>query len=345
MVSILNQKQKNSTQVTRKDLIELYKSRYVNEKGIKKYAKIDEQKLSHIFGLLQDEYLAFVCDVMQMNDIQFSMDRTQYCRFDETNGAFKVKVFSNLDDETGKTFFHELGHAVELCRMPNGKGWYQLLGIKGLGSSHNVSFGDVVHEELRQNAQSIKAQILDAHRFAVEDALGRETYQAIADNDEFLREYEKIGRKVGGLCGFLMPSLQSKRKPLDELHAKYSEMTKQVIEKGMIRAKNALKDCPAHKLFREDNEVVLDALSSVYDMNRPYDLQMHNQSYFMDEYDRVESEIWANLFAIKVTGREDLLANVQRYLPKTYETFQGMFDMVIEFYRMQRELRLLRRRA
>ena len=52
MVSILNQKQKNSNQVTRQDLIELYKSRYVNEKGIKKYAKIDEQKLSHIFGLI-----------------------------------------------------------------------------------------------------------------------------------------------------------------------------------------------------------------------------------------------------------------------------------------------------
>ena len=70
-------------------------------------------------------------------------------------------------------------------------------------------------------------------------------------------------------------------------------------------------------------------------MQYPYDLQVHTQNYYAQDEELQVDELWANLFAIKVAGREDLAANVRKYLPETYETFELLFQKINEVYQMQ----------
>jgi hypothetical protein len=69
-------------------------------------------------------------------------------------------------------------------------------------------------------------------------------------------------------------------------------------------------------------------------MDYPYDLQIHARKYYESYPEHQVGELWANLFALKVTGREDLLYKFSRYLPDTFYAFKHVFDRVKEFYQL-----------
>ena len=323
--------------ITYEDIIELYKQRFVNEKKIKKYETIDEQALSKVVSKIKEEYLAFLYNVITVNDVQFSVAKTQYCAYfqPDASGRIRTKVFARINDGDESTFLHELGHATAQCYYDDKKVMLQLIHAR---FSPKGTLASVLKGELSQNVDKIKEQILEEHRLAVEPTMGKEKYQSLADNAEFLKEYYKVSKSAGGCVGMFIASLTNEKPSTPkqaEKMEKYNEMHKEVMAKSMLRTQNELKGNIIHKRFREENDTVLDVLSSVCDMQYPYDLQVHTQNYYAQDEELQVDELWANLFAIKVAGREDLAANVRKYLPETYETFELLFQKINEVYQMQ----------
>ena len=63
-------KHKSPSNITREDIVNLYKERYFNEKGIKKYAIVDDQKIRQVVSNIKEEYLDFVYNIIRNNNIQ-----------------------------------------------------------------------------------------------------------------------------------------------------------------------------------------------------------------------------------------------------------------------------------
>ena len=329
-------KQKGSyetAKITREDIVNLYKERYFNEKNIKKYAIVDEQKIRQVVSNIKEEYLDLVYNIIISNDIQFSIDRTQHCVCAEpdANGVIKTKVFASIDESDGGTFFHELGHAASLCKcFDSSEGYYDLLRTATI---REKTLAEVLKQELSNNKEKVKQRVLESHRQCVEPVLGQDKYQYIERNSDFLKEFKKVERSIGGLCGFILPSSKNRDKT-DANRAKYNEMFKKICDEGIVATRNSLEHNEAHKKFRHDNEAILDVLSSVLDMDYPYALQIHSKKYYEGCPEHQVGELWANLFALKVTGREDLLHEFSRYLPDTFHAFKHVFDRVKEFYQL-----------
>ena len=329
-------KQKGSyetAKITREDIVNLYKERYFNEKNIKKYAIVDEQKIRQVVSNIKEEYLDLVYNIIISNDIQFSIDRTQHCVCAEpdANGVIKTKVFASIDESDGSTFFHELGHAASLCKcFDSSEGYYDLLRTATI---REKTLAEVLKQELSNNKEKVKQRVLESHRQCVEPVLGQDKYQYIERNSDFLKEFKKVERSIGGLCGFILPSSKNRDKT-DANRAKYNEMFKKICDEGIVATRNSLEHNEAHKKFRHDNEAILDVLSSVLDMDYPYALQIHSKKYYEGCPEHQVGELWANLFALKVTGREDLLHEFSRYLPDTFHAFKHVFDRVKEFYQL-----------
>lgn len=330
-------KQKGSNEtakITREDIVNLYKERYFNEKNIKKYATPDEKKIRQVVSNIKEEYLDFVYNIIISNDIQFSIDRTQHCVCAEpdANGVIKTKVFASIDESDGSTFFHELGHAASLCKcFDSSEGCYDLLRTATISEK---TLAEVLKHELSNNKDKVKQMVLESHRQCVEPVFGQDKYQSIERNSDFLKEFKKVERSIGGLCGFILPSSKNRDKTAAN-RAKYNEMFKKICDEGIVATRNSLEHNEAHKKFRHDNEAILDVLSSVYDMDYPYDLQIHTRKYYESCPEHQVGELWANLFALKVTGREDLLYEFSRYLPDTFYAFKHVFDRVKEFYQLR----------
>ena len=326
----------NST-ISHEDIIYQYKRRYVNEKNIKKYKTIDEQKLTRAITNIKDEFLDFVYNIITVNDVQFSIDRTQYCTSGrDLNGNIRVKVFSTIDDIDGSTLFHELGHAGAQCLFGDRTQSYDLLSMPIFGED---TLTDVLKKEISENEVAIKEKILEAHRAAVVGELSETEYSSIAENSAFLTKYYKLSRSLGGFCGIIIPSFKSNRQKTPDFkqkYEKYQEMSKLIVEKSMIATREKMIHNKAHKQFREDNETVLDVLSSVCDMEHPYNLQIHTSNYYKRDEAYQVDELWANLFSLKITGREKLLANVQKFLPQTYQAFERVFSKIKEFFALQK---------
>ena len=329
--------ERQSVTISREDIINQYKIRYVNENNIKKYQAVDDQKLSKAISNIDDEYLEFLYNVIIVNDIQFSIGRRQYCTFGkDSSDMVRIKVFSTLDDVDGNTLFHELGHACECCMLGDRSRFYDLLGMQDPG---NRRFADVLKKEITENLTEIKAKIFDAHRGAVASEIGEDKYQSIIDSADFLKEYYKLSRSLGGLGGLLVPGFKSKRQntPTYKMkYEKYRKMSEHVIENGLIATRERMIHSNAHKKFRNDYEPILDILSSICDMEYPLDLQMHPKNYYDKDECYQSAELWANLFSMKITGRDELLANARTFLPETYLAFEALFAKIKEFFALQR---------
>ena len=326
-------KHKAPSNITHEDIVNLYKTRYVNEKNIKKYAIVDENKIRQVVSNIKEEYLDFVYNVIMVNDIQFSIDRVQHCVCAEpdANGVIKTKVFATIDESDGSTFFHELGHAASLCKcFDSSEGHYDLLRTATISEE---TLAEVLKQELSNDKDKIKQMVLEAHKQRVEPVFGQDEYQSIERNSNFLKEFKKVERSIGGLCGFILPSSKSREKT-EANRAKYNEMLKKICDEGIVATRSRLEHNEAHKKFRHDNEAILDVLSSVCDMDYPYDLQIHTKKYYDSCPEHQVGELWANLFWLRVTGREDLLYEFSRYLPDTFYAFKHVFDRVKEFYQL-----------
>ena len=112
-------------------------------------------------------------------------------------------------------------------------------------------------------------------------------------------------------------------------------MFKKICDEGIIATRSSLEHSEVHKRFIHDNKAILDVLSSIYDMDYPYALQIHTRKYYESCAKHQVRELWANLFALKVTGREDLLYEFSMYLPDTFYAFKHVFDRVKEFYQLR----------
>jgi hypothetical protein len=326
------------SKITHEDIVNLYRKHYFNEKNIKKYAIIDEQKIRQVVSNIKEEYLDFVYNIIISNDIQFSIDRRQRCVYAEpdASGVVKTKVYATIDEADGSTFFHELGHAASLCKcFASSEECYDLLRI---ATTTEKTLEEVLKQELSNNKDKVKQMVLEAHKQCVEPELGQDKYQSIERNADFLKEFYKVSRSVGAIGGLALPSFGKNRTDnpkFRENRAKYDEMFKKIADEGIIATRNSLEHSEAHMAFKRDNEAVLDVLSSVLDMDYPYDLQMHSKKYYEDCSENQVEELWANLFALKVTGREDLLHEFSRYLPDTFHAFKNVFDRVKEFYQLR----------
>ena len=335
----IKQKDTNKkSKITHEDIINLYKERYVNEKNIKKYAKADDGKLRQVVMNLKEDYLDFIYNVIIANDIQFSIDRTQHCVYAEpdANGVVKTKVYATIDEVDGNTFFHELGHAASFCRcFDSSDGYYDLLRTATI---FEKTLAEVLKQELSDNKDKVKQMVLEAHKRRVEPVLGQDKYQSIERNVDFLKEFKKVERSIGGLCGFILPSPKNRDK-IEANRAKYNEMLKKICDEGIVATRNSLEQNEEHKKFRRDNEAILDVLSSVYDMDYPYDLQIHTRKYYESHPKHQVEELWANLFTLKVTGKEEDLVRFRAYLPVTYVAFETVFNRVQEFFYIQSLMR------
>ena len=114
-------------------------------------------------------------------------------------------------------------------------------------------------------------------------------------------------------------------------------MTEIATEKGLFAARSKMESCTPHKQFRNDNEAILDLLSSICDIDEPFDLQIHSSRYYKTSDYHQCGELWANLFLLKVTGREQTLSNIQGFLPETYAAFECIFAKAQELFAMQKE--------
>ena len=324
--------------ITHKDIIKLCSERYCNEKQIKKYDSFDATKLQNIINQIHPDHLELVYNAILANNIQFSADRTRYCRREviDENGRMRTKVFAPIDENESDTFFHELGHAVNYCLSEEAGGYYDLLGIRYDGE---LSLGSILSSELEKNGKVIKEQILDAHRQAVAEQLGVEVYDSLAENAKTVKEFLKLQRQVGGLCGFAFPSEKRKNSPNYQVYRdRLNQIKEEVFGKAMIANRNKLMCCDAHKKFVEDNCAVLDALSSVYDMDYPYALQIHTEKYYKKSPTHQLDELWANLFEIKIVENKERIANFKKYMPVTYGIFELAFEKIKEFYHFRQAL-------
>ena len=324
--------------ITHEDIVEQYKERYFNEKQIKKYETFDEEKLRKVISNIKDEYLEFIYNVIIVNNVQFSMDRTQYCTSGNgTDGNYRSKIFSTLNDLDGSTFLHEMGHSAADCMVGDRTRCYDMLALRMIGKG---TLPDVLKKEIAETQNQIKERVFAAHKKAVVGEIGEEAYSLLEENGDFLAEYDKLSRSIGGNGGVFITYFTSERQKtpsFQKKYAKYRQMTEIAAEKGLFAAKSKMTSCATHKQFRNDNEAILDLLSSICDIGEPFDLQMHSSTYYKTSDYHQCGELWANLFFLKVAGREQALSNIKGFLPETYAAFECIFAKAQELFAMQKE--------
>ena len=177
------------------------------------------EKLFACIESKKEEYLDFVYNVIKVNDIQFSIDRTQRCVYTEpdANGIITTKVYATIDEADGRTFFHEIGHAASLCKcFDNSEGCYELLRTATI---YDRTLSEILEQELSKRKVKIKQDVLTAHRQCVEPVFGRDKYQSIADNADFLKEFNRLSRSIGACCGVVIPSSKNSRQDTRKFRA------------------------------------------------------------------------------------------------------------------------------
>ena len=203
---------------------------------------------------------------------------------------------------------HELGHAVDF--------WFGMSQplTSQLILSNGKTFKDILVDEFLAQHNKAYEEIMEQLKSILDSRIGKGAFDTIFGNIKNLRKLHYRGYD---------PESKTEKE-------KRRNIQKELYEKGFVEAYYELYTNNLFSQINEDYSIVLDALSSVYDLSF-LGLVCHGLDYY--EYtvgSRTTQEFFANIFQAKVTSKQAQIDNTAKYFPKSVEAFEELFNIIFD---------------
>ena len=205
----------------------------------------------------------------------------------------KNKIHTDIYDV--EALPHELGHAVDFWCGGN------VALSTTVVLEDNKTLFDIFAEEFASLHKKLLGEVLEECRVILD------------------REIEE------GASDILMNNFSlycSLARPLDE-KARH-EIQKELYESGFVEAYYQLYEKRCFRGLNKRIGIILDALSSRYDLTLSM-LSHHSPSYYQADPNNAVYEFFANAFEAKVTRSAAEFEALHRYLPKSFDAFEKLF--------------------
>ena len=198
---------------------------------------------------------------------------------------------------------HELGHAVDFW-FGSGYSLTSLVIVKD-----NKTFKEIFLEEFNQEYELIYQTIMDEYKTIINSSINENAFDILMNN---IKKYRK-------LCSIpIHHSFVSKRQKLQQ----------ELYESGFVEILYSIIDKRCFEIINDKYSPILDAISAKYNLFG-LGLSCHPQEYYQNDK-RIVEEFFANAFEAKVTSKYQHLNSLIKYLPKSFEAFDILFNLFYE---------------
>lgn len=253
-------------------------------------------------------YRDFICKIITSNSLKIISSYKSGSiiggySLEESNKLNKrQKSYIETDINDPHVLAHELGHAVDFWFGRN-KALSRVLIIKD-----NQTIYDIFKEEFESKHQEIYEFIMNEYHKEVDLKVDDKAFDIMVNN---IGLYQKLEQNP---YDGKNPSINKRRR---KIHRELEEL-------DFIEAYYQIYTKQCYKPINDKYSPILDALSSKYDL-ADFFLDHHTIFYYsLGEYRPIQ-ELFADLFAAKVTSEHAYLDNVKVILPKTFDAFERLF--------------------
>ena len=210
-----------------------------------------------------------------------------------------------VDDEDALP--HELGHAVDF--------WFGEINAltRIVLLKDNKTLYEIFTEEFESKHQELYDLVMNEYKNIINSNINDKAYDLLIEN---MHLYQYLN--------LIEVNLKDKH-ITDERRKLQSEL----YNSGFVETYYQLYEKKCYKILNSKYAPILDALSSKYDFNGLC-LAHHDREYYLKSKYLPVNEFFANLFAAKVTSKYVYYDNLARYLPKSLEAFEQLFDIFYE---------------
>ena len=219
------------------------------------------------------------------------------------------------------TLPHELGHAVDA--------WF----------GHNDALTKTVILSNGKTLKEIFNEEFDSKQEEIYQAVMSEYKQIITDN---------INEKAYDILMKYMPLYNDLRiyevDPKNDYCVNKRRIHRILYNSGFVEAYYLLYTRQCAKILNNKYSPILDALSSRYNLDGHL-LDHHQHLYYeLTDDSRPVSELFANLFEAKVTNKHVQFDELKKFLPKSFEGFEELFNLFYERFMANKRFTSVKRK-
>ncbi len=219
---------------------------------------------------------------------------------------FRKRAVNRLvtDINDVETLPHELGHAVDFFF-----GYYATL-TRNVAISDNKTLYEIFTEEFNSKKEELYALVMNEYKDIINSNINKDAYDILINNIDKYRELSSLDERSKD------KKVINKRKALQE----------ELYNVGFVETYFQLIVKKCFNILNSKYSPILDALSSSYDFNGLY-LHYHSKEYYECDLLKGVEEFFANLFAVEVTSNMTRMSYLRKYLPKSVEGFEKLFEL------------------
>lgn len=199
---------------------------------------------------------------------------------------------------------HELGHAVDFWFGQN-----QALTTSVI-LSNGKTLKEIFNEEFEAKQEEIYKVVMNEYKTIINSSINDKAYDLLISNMSLYNKLESIE------CN----------KKDKETTKERRKIQKYLYEIGFVETYYLLYYRKCFASLNLKYSPILDALSSKYDFDGLF-LDHHPLSYYELSKNKAVYEFFANLFEAKVASKHTQFDNLIRFLPKSFEAFEELFDI------------------
>ena len=178
------------------------------------------------------------------------------------------------------------------------------------------TLNEIINEELNMVSKQVHKMLFDKYKKIIDETLGEKSFDILMNN---FYKYQK-------LCNTDSNDHITRWRLQDELY-----------EAGFVDTYYELSCNDYLKEFGESIIPVADALSSKYKLQGYY-LPYHDYDYYQIGNFHLGSEFFANMFDYKISNYSIYYEDIKKYLPRSFEAFDLLFDIVYDFLMKNKDL-------
>ncbi len=214
----------------------------------------------------------------------------------------KNLLLANIDELS--CLPHELGHAVDFYF-----GYYASL-TRNVALKNGKTLNEIFTEEFNNKKDELYAIVMDEYKNIINSNINDGAYDILVNNMVKYRELLSLDE-----CSKDKIVL-NKRKVIQQ----------ELYDVGFVETYYQLIGKKCFWILNNKYSPILDAMSSKYDFNGLF-LAHHEIEYYNTGSLKAVEEFFANLFAATVTSNKTHLSYLSKYLPKSLEGFEILFQL------------------
>lgn len=222
------------------------------------------------------------------------------------------KIFTDINDFD--TLPHELGHAVDF--------WFgkETTLTKRVIISNGQTLYDIFTEEFESKQKELYQLVMNEYKKIINSNINEKAYDILTSHIKLYRCLEKI-------------PIILRDKSLTEERTKIQN---ELYKSGFTEVYYQIFNKRCYSILNAKYSPILDALSSKYDFRRLC-LDHHTKNYYEFSEQNPVQEFFANVFEAEVTSKFTQFESLIKYLPKSFEAFQKLFEIFYEHIQNNRK--------